>query len=77
MALKKRTPREGDQKKIEEAVNLIFELMSLNPRIEPTLWCAAVLSVLVRGFKESDYSYKEFREEMDEAFDYYQYLWNE
>lgn len=78
--MKNREPRpkkETDNDDIEKAIDLIYELMECNPSIEPTLWSSAVTYVLINGYKQSGYSYKEFRKEISTAFDHYEHIFNE
>lgn len=61
----KREPKDTDQDEVEKAHLLIHELMYEHPEIEPTLWAAAVWSVLVNGYIDSGATYDEFCEESD------------
>jgi len=70
--LEKRVPKEKDQEQIEIAYELIRNLMQQHPEIEPSLWAAAVWSVLVNGYKACGFNYKMFREETSKAVKHYE-----
>lgn len=77
MALERRPPKKGDQDKITEAVNLIYDLMSLNQQVEPSLWAGAIISVLVNGYRNCGMSHKMFKTEMTQICDHFEDSWNE
>jgi hypothetical protein len=64
-----------DQENAEKAYQLIMETMNLNAGIETTLWCGAVWSVLVNGYKQSGFSYEDFIKEMHTVSKYYESWW--
>ena len=72
-----RPRKETDNIDIDKAINLIYELMEFNPSIEPTLWSSAVTFVLINGFKQCGYNYKQFRHEVSTAFDHYESIFDE
>lgn len=74
---KSRPPHKDDQKKIQNAIDLIYELMETNRQIESTLWMPATVFVLINGFKQSGFTYKEFREEVEAAFEHYKEFFDE
>lgn len=75
---RERRPRKAtDNSDIDKAINLIYELMEFNQSIEPTLWSSAVTFVLINGYKQCGYSYKDFRHEISTAFDHYEYIFDE
>lgn len=53
-----RNPRDDDQENIQKAFDLIQELMSLNSRIEPSLWCSAMCSILAKQFLGCGYTFE-------------------
>lgn len=66
--MKERRPsQENDQANVEKAYQLIKELMSQHPEIEGSLWAGAVWSVFVNGYKQSDFSYEDFCQEVKDA----------
>lgn len=75
--MKKQRPRKPDDNdNINKAIDLIFELMSLN-KIESTLWSSACVFVLANGYSQSKVSFKDFKEDMNNAFDHYKGIFDE
>ena len=72
-----RPPHENDQEKIQRAYDLIMDLMNNHPEIEPTLWCGAVWSALVVGYKVCRFSYAEFRDEIFKISRHYKSWWDD
>ncbi len=72
MKLKKRKQKNNDQEKVDKAFDMIYELMSLNQSIEPTLWASAVWSTLVNGYKQSGFTYNMFQEEVKKVVVHYE-----
>jgi len=77
MQRERRPRKSSDNQDIDKAVKLIYELMDFNTHIEPTLWSSAVTFVLINGYKQCGYSYKDFRHEISTAFDHYEDIFNE
>lgn len=69
--MEKREPKKTDQEQTERGFNLIMEIMSAHPEIEPTLWAGAVWSVLVNGYNQSGVTYDEFTRQWDEVKHHY------
>jgi hypothetical protein len=67
----------NDEEKIGQAVDLIYELINLNPSIKSKIWAASILCVLVMGYKKSGFSYTNFRKEMIKSIDHYKDWWSE
>lgn len=59
------------KKKIEEAAQLVSELVQLNPQIEMTLWYGALMSCFVRGHINTGFSYEQFRKEIKKVVEHY------
>jgi len=76
MQRKIRIPKITDNEEIEKAINLIYDLMDFNQNIERTLWSSALAFVLIKGFKQSGFTYKEFRNDISQAFDHYEDFFN-
>ncbi len=71
-----RPPKHDDNNRIQEGIELYYEMMAKNPQIEVSLWASVTIFVLVNGYKQCDYSYEEFRSEIDIAFDHYKFLFD-
>jgi hypothetical protein len=72
-----RPPRPDDQDNAQKAYQLIMDLMEMNKGIEPALWCGAVWSVLVNGYKQCDFSYEDFRQEVNKISQHYKSWWED
>ncbi len=72
----RRDAKPEDQEKTHQAVNLIEEIIKTNPSFDYTIWSAAMLFVVVNGFKGSGCSYTEFREEMKKVCNHYEKWWD-
>jgi hypothetical protein len=66
-----------ENKKIESALDLIRDLIEFNDNIESKYWLAALIASISISFKSSGIPFKEFRNEIRDAFDHYEYLWKE
>ena len=66
-----------DNENVAKAINILDEVMELNPQIEQTLWCPAFIFVLIRGFKYCGFTYEEFRNEVHQAFEHYKGFYND
>ena len=47
----RRPPQPEDQDNINRAIGLVHELVDINPHIEGAIWSAALLSMIVFGYK--------------------------
>jgi hypothetical protein len=74
---KYRPGKENDQENIDNGIDLIYALMEDNPQIEPTLWAASIIRVLVNGYKNSKMSHNEFKFDMHSMIDYYREFFEE
>ena len=72
-----RPEKDSDQDNIEKAFQLIKVCMQEHQDIEPSLWCGAVWSVLVDGYRNCGFSYKEFCDEWDRIKEHYKKEWDE
>ena len=75
--MKIRKTKPDDQENAEKAVDLITELVKLNPQLEPSIWVSACLTSVARAFRSSDYTYEEFLRETQRALNFYKYYWEE
>lgn len=66
-----------DQDNAEKAYRLIRDLMKINNNIEPVIWCSAVWGVLVNGYKQCNFSYEDFLQEVDEVSKHYKSWWKD
>lgn len=73
----KRIPKSDDYEMSKKALELIAEMMKLNPQIDNTLWISACLSSVAATFHSNYYSYEIFSKEMEKATDYYKRYWSE
>lgn len=72
--MRKRTPKKDDQEKVQEAYELLMELIQENQhRIEPALWMGAMISALANNFEYSNIPHCEFKKSINEAVDFYFY----
>lgn len=72
-----RKPKKDDQELAQKAYELIVDLMRNNQQIEPNLWGAAIWSVLTKGYKESNFTYHEFCQEVRDALNHYESWWKD
>jgi uncharacterized protein (DUF4213/DUF364 family) len=72
-----RPPQASDQENTEKAYELIINLINENEEIERTLWVGAIWSVLVNGYHQCDFSYKDFCEEVKMVSKHYKSWWEE
>ncbi len=68
----RREPKETDRENIEKGIELLKNLIISNDQIEPTLWTSVFIYALMKGYKNSGFTYLEFKELMEEAFQHYQ-----
>jgi hypothetical protein len=66
-----RPGKDTDNAEVEKAIELLYELMSLNRQIEPTLWVSAFFYILSAGFHQCGVPYEMLRITADKALTYY------
>lgn len=66
-----RPSKEDDQENIDRAFNILKDVIKAYPRIEPTVWAAAIWSCLVDGYANSGVSYEEFCDEWYKVKEHY------
>lgn len=69
--MERRPPKDDDQENVEHAFLLIKGLMAKYSNIEPSLWAAAVWSVLVDEYINSGLNYEEFCSDLNEIKNHY------
>ena len=74
--MKRRRPKDDDQKRSREAYLLLCELVSLNNQIEASLWVGPLLSAVVNSYLESDLTYEAFCGELDAIKLHYKHRWH-
>ncbi len=71
----RRESKETDQQQTQKAYDLILDLIQKHSEIEPTLWIGAMFSVLANGYKNSNFSYDEFCQEINNVSKHYKSCW--
>lgn len=66
-----RDSKPDDQENVQKAISYIHEMYKNHPEIESTLWCAALVACLVRGYVMAGLSHKDFCEELEIIKNYY------
>lgn len=69
-----RPRKESDNDRVDEGIDIYYKMIDDNPQIEPTIWATITVYVLANGYKNCDYTYEEFRQEIDKAFEHYKKL---
>lgn len=72
-----RFPLDDDQINTQKAYDLIVQLMSYHPEIEPTLWAGGIWSVLVSGYIQCGFSREEFIDEIARISGHYEEWWKQ
>ncbi len=72
-----RPSKDSDQDNTEKAFQLIKNCLEEHPEIESTLWAGAVWSVLVYGYRNCGFSYKEFCDEWEKVKNHFKKEWND
>jgi hypothetical protein len=63
-----RKHKKTDQKEIHKSIDLIGELVELNPKIDHTIWVSAFLNISVISMKKSGLSLDECKEEIEKVY---------
>ena len=73
----KRPRLKSDQENAEKAYQLLLNFLNENSDIEPTIWAGAVWGVLVNGYVNCNFTYKEFKDEMNVVLEHYEHWFDE
>ena len=63
-----RKRKKTDQEEIRKSIDLIGELIELNPKIEHVIWVSAFLNISVISMKKSGLSLDECKEEIEKVY---------
>lgn len=73
----KRPPRSDDQDKINKAIYMLKRMAETFSDIETSLWMSAFVYCLVSMHKNSEVTFKQFKEHINKAFDHYKDFYEE
>ena len=73
--LKRRTPKDDDQKQTDKIYRLLLDLQEKHPRFEPSLWCGALFSAIVSMYINSGATPDEFERSIREITNHYKEKW--
>lgn len=51
-------------------------MVELNPQIESSLWATVLIYILTKGYADSGMDYNEFKNDVNQAFEHYKFLWD-
>ena len=75
MEIRKEKPTDTEQ--IDKGIDLVYDLIELNPQIESTLWLSVFVFMLMEGHRNNKIPYYLFRQEMNRAFEHYREYYEE
>lgn len=71
-----RYPKPTDNLNVNRAIDEIYDTMNKSD-IEITLYVPALIYILANGYKQCNYNYQEFRDELHDAFEFYKIIFEE
>ncbi len=72
-----RLPKPDDYENVNKAIDLIYNLIKLNPQIEAALWPPAIIYILAKAFIQCNFTHDDLLHEMNQAFTHYKSLFEE
>lgn len=75
--IKHRDPKPDDQEQAERAFQLLKALCRENQEIEGNIWIGGFWSILVDAYRDSGFSYEQFKQEMQAVLRNYKNWWEE
>lgn len=73
--MKFRAEKKDDQLNVEKAINLINELVQLNPGIETNLWISAFMSLTANTYIQNNVSFVDFYNDISGMLAHFQRIW--
>lgn len=65
----------GDSDKFRTGMNMTFEMMELNPNIDPGLWIGIFFHIISHLIFGNGFSYQQFCKKLDKQKEFYGVLW--
>jgi len=70
-----RPGKKDDQLQVQKVINLIDELVQLNPGIEPNLWISAFMSLTANTYMQNESTFSDYFNDMSGMVAHFKRIW--